>query len=116
MLIIQNDPAGVTGRARYPLDCSISLQANIDQHLQSGHSCTVAINGVEIDPLTDARMDMAPLLFDHVVVTRRPEGLEAVAIAEFAGKNYFAGAISAANSSVEALKWAQAPERNIIGN
>lgn len=81
MLIIQNDPAGVTGRTRYPLDCSISLQANIEQHLQSGHSCTIAINGVEVDPLTDARMDMAPLLFDHVVVTRRPEGVDPVTIA-----------------------------------
>jgi hypothetical protein len=81
MLIIQNDPAGVTGRTRYPLDCSISLQANIEQHLASGHGCTLTINGVEIDPLTDARMDEPPKLFDSVVVTRRPEGVDPVTIA-----------------------------------
>lgn len=81
MLIIQNDPAGVTGRSRHPLDCSISLQANIEQHLASGHSCTLTINGVEIDPLTDARMDEPPKLFDSVVVTRRPEGVDPVTIA-----------------------------------
>lgn len=90
MLIIQNDPAGVTGRTRYPLDCSISLQENIEQHLQSGWGCTVAINGVEIDPLTDARMDMPPLLFDHVVVTRRPEGVDPVTIAIIAAVASFA--------------------------
>lgn len=41
--------------------------------------------------------------------------LVAVAIAEFAGANYFADAIAAANMSIEALEWAQAPERNLIG-
>jgi hypothetical protein len=84
MLIIQNDPAGVTGRIRYPLDCSISLQSNIEQHLASGHGCTLTINGVEVDPLTDPRMDDRPKLFDSIVVTRRPEGWEIVAIAAVA--------------------------------
>lgn len=89
MLIIQNDPAGATGRTRYPLDCSISLQANIEQHLQSGHSCTLTINGVEVDPLTDPLMDEPPRLFDSVVVTRRPEG-DPVTIAIIAAVASFA--------------------------
>lgn len=90
MLIIQNDPAGVTGRSRHPLDCSISLQANIEQHLASGHSCTLTINGIEVDPLTDARMDAPPRLFDSVVVTRRPEGVDPVTIAIIAAVASFA--------------------------
>ena len=78
MLTIFNDPAGITGCKRYPLDCSISLQDNIEQHMAGGADCELRINGVTVDPLTDPRMDAPPSLFDDVVVVRRPEGLDPV--------------------------------------
>ena len=72
MLTILNDPAGITGRQRFDLDPSISLQANIGRHLQGGADCELRINGVTVDPLTDYRMDTPPSLLDNVVVVRRP--------------------------------------------
>lgn len=78
MLTIFNDPAGITGCKRYPLDCSISLQENIAQHMTGGADCELRINGVAVDPLTDPRMDSPPSLLDSVVVVRRPEGLDPV--------------------------------------
>lgn len=78
MLTILNDPAGITGRRHFPLDCGISLQENIARHAASGADCELRINGVEVDPLTDPRMDAPPSLFDDVVVVRRPEGLDPV--------------------------------------
>lgn len=78
MLTIFNDPAGITGCKRYPLDCSISLQDNIVLHISGGADCELRINGVIVDPLTDPRMDVPPNLFDDVVVVRRPEGVDPV--------------------------------------
>lgn len=78
MLTILNDPAGITGRRHFPLDCGISLQENIARHAVSGADCELRINGVEVDPLTDPRMDAPPSLFDDVVLVRRPEGLDPV--------------------------------------
>lgn len=78
MLTILNDPAGITGWKRFPLDCSISLQENIAQHMAGGADCELRINGVTVDPLTDPRMDAPPSLFDDVVLVRRPEGLDPV--------------------------------------
>ena len=72
MLTILNDPAGITGRQRFELDLSISLQANIGRNLQGGADCELRINGVTVDPLTDPRMDAPPRLLDSVVVVRRP--------------------------------------------
>ena len=72
MLTILNDPAGITGRQRFDLDPSISLQANIGRHLQGGADCELRINGVTVNPLTDQRMDAPPSLLDNVVVVRRP--------------------------------------------
>jgi len=74
MLIILNDPAGVTGRQRHQLDAAVSLQANIERHISSGYECTLKINGQEVDPLTDARLDQAPSEGDVVILTRRPAG------------------------------------------
>lgn len=76
MLTILNDPAGATGRKRIPWDHALSIQANIAQHLRAGGGCKVRLNGVEIDPATDSRLDAAPTVFDQVVVTRRPEGFD----------------------------------------
>lgn len=76
MLTILNDPAGITGCKRFPLDCSISLQDNIAQHMPGGAGCELRINGVAVDPPTDPSMDAPPSLFDDVVVVRRPEGIE----------------------------------------
>lgn len=78
MLTILNDPAGITGRRHFPLDCGISLQENIARHAASGADCELRINGVEVDPLTDPRMVAPPSLFDDVVLVRRPEGLDPV--------------------------------------
>lgn len=76
MLTILNDPAGITGCKRFPLDCSISLQDNIARHMPGGADCELRINGVTVDPLTDQRMDAPPSVLDNVVVVRRPEGIE----------------------------------------
>ena len=78
MLTILNDPAGITGRRHFPLDCGVSLQDNIARHMPSGADCELRINGVTVDPLTDPRMDASPSLFDDVVIARRPEGLDPV--------------------------------------
>lgn len=76
MLTILHDPAGITGWKKFPLDCSISLQDNIENYMPGGAGCCIRINGVEVDPLTDPRMDAPPNLFDDVVIARRPEGIE----------------------------------------
>ena len=78
MLTILNDPAGITGRRNFPLDCGVSLQDNIARHMPSGADCELRINGVVVDPLTDPRTDAPPSLFDDVVIARRPEGLDPV--------------------------------------
>ena len=67
MLTILNDPAGITGRRHFPLDCGVSLQDNIARHMPSGANCELRINGVTVDPLTDPRMDAPPNLFDDVM-------------------------------------------------
>ncbi len=76
MLIILHDPVGITGSASYPLDCTISVQANIERHLAGGAGCELRINGMTVDPLTDPRMDRPPSVLDRVTVIRRPEGLD----------------------------------------
>ena len=78
MLTILNDPAGITGWKKFPLDCSISLQENIQNYMPGGAGCCIRINGAEVDPLTDSCMDALPNLFDDVVIARRPEGLDPV--------------------------------------
>lgn len=72
MLTILNDPAGVTGGQKYLLDHSITLQENIARHLAAGGGCELLINGVQVDPLTDPRLDMPPGPSDLVTVVRRP--------------------------------------------
>lgn len=78
MLIIQNDPAGITGRHRHPWDFGMSIQDNIAEHISEGGGCVVTINGEVIDPATDPRMECLPRDGDRVVVTRRPEGLDPI--------------------------------------
>lgn len=78
MLTIVNDPTGATGRERQPFDLAVSLQANIERHLESGSDCTLIINGLQVDPLTDPRLDAPPTLLDSVIVVRRPAGVESI--------------------------------------
>ena len=78
MLIVLNDPAGVTGVRRLPFDCSVTLQENIERHLAGGGDAELRINGHVVDPLTDARLDRTPARDDVVIVTLRPAGWEAV--------------------------------------
>lgn len=78
MLIIQNDPAGVTGRQRFDWDHGVSLQENIERHLSGGGDCEITINGCAVNPLRDPRMDMPPSVMDCVVVSRRPAGVEEI--------------------------------------
>ena len=73
MLTILNDPAGITGRQTFVLDHGATLQANIERAMPGGGAeCTLRINGVEVDPLTDERMDRPPSVLDQITVTRRP--------------------------------------------
>lgn len=81
MLTILHDPAGITGSTSYPLDYTASLQENIERHLDGGAGCELRINGMVVDPLTDARMDRPPSVLDRVTVIRRPEGIEWVVFA-----------------------------------
>lgn len=76
MLTILNDPAGITGGARHGLDRSMTLQENIERHLDAGGDCELRINGQIVDPLTDPRLDAPPLAGDLVTVLRRPRGAE----------------------------------------
>ncbi|KTT17971.1 host specificity factor TipJ family phage tail protein [Pseudacidovorax intermedius] len=79
MLTICHDPAGALGRDRYALDCTASLQENIQRHLRSGADCRLLINGQEVDPATDPRLDLPPHAADEVVVVRRPGfGIDAI--------------------------------------
>lgn len=81
MLTILNDPAGVTGVRRLPLDYGITLQANIARHLSGGAGAELRINGQAVDPLTDQRLDAPPSRFDRVTVTLRPAGLDPFTLA-----------------------------------
>ncbi len=74
MLLILNDPHGITGRQQHELDYSITLQANIERHLAGGGDCELLINGHKVDPLTDPRLDVEPSMLDRVTVVRRPAG------------------------------------------
>lgn len=76
MLIILNDPVGITGRKQHELDYDITLQANIERHIEAGGDCDLLINGVKVDPLTDPRMDLQPSMLDRVTVVRRPRGFD----------------------------------------
>lgn len=81
MLIILNDPAGITGVRRHELDYRISLQANIERHLSGGEGAELRINGAVVDPLTDTRLDAPPSRFDQVLVTLRPAGFDPFTLA-----------------------------------
>lgn len=76
MLIILNDPAGITGRRRIPFDFGATLQQNIEQHLSGGADAELRINGAIVDPLTDPRMDALPGRADQVMVVLRPRGFD----------------------------------------
>lgn len=81
MLIILNDPAGITGVRRHELDYRVSLQKNIERHLSGGEGAELRINGSVVDPLTDPRLDMPPCRFDQVVVALRPAGFDPFTLA-----------------------------------
>lgn len=72
MLTILHDPAGITGRTRHPWDYSLTLQQNIERHLDSGYECDLLINGERADPLSDQRMDQVPCVAMAVTVVQRP--------------------------------------------
>lgn len=99
MLIILNDPTGVTGIRREPFDLRVSLQANIERHLSGGADAELRINGQKVDPLTDPRLDMRPARDDVVTVALRPAGFEAVFA--FVVENWIA--ITAATLSLYSL-------------
>lgn len=80
-LVILNDPAGVTGVRRLPLDYRITLQANIARHLSGGAGAELRINGQVVDPLTDPRLDAPPARFDRVTITLRPAGFDPLTLA-----------------------------------
>lgn len=75
-LVILNDPAGVTGVRRIPLDFDATLQDNIARHLSGGAGVELRINGQAVDPMTDPRLDRPPSRLDSVVLAMRPEGFD----------------------------------------
>ncbi len=81
MLTILNDPAGITGVRRIPLDPSVSLQANIERHLSGGAGAELRINGMIVDPLEDRRLDAPPAPGDLVTITLRPAGFDPITAA-----------------------------------
>ncbi|URI08774.1 phage tail protein [Aquincola tertiaricarbonis] len=78
MLTVLTDPAGITGRQRYPWDFGASLHENIARHIPAGADCELRINGLPVDPLTDPRLDLPPNPSDFVMVLRRPEGFDPI--------------------------------------
>lgn len=72
MLTILNDPVGITGRSVHALDLGATLQTNIERHLAGGGGCRLRINGDEVNPLTDPRLDARPSALDVVTVIRTP--------------------------------------------
>jgi hypothetical protein len=73
MLTIINDPAGITGRRRVVLDTERTLQAQIMAAMPEGAGdCILRINGHEVDPLTDPRLDRPPRADDEIAVIKRP--------------------------------------------
>lgn len=76
MLTILNDPAGITGKQTHPWDYARTLHENIAAHLAGGADCELTINGVRVDPLTDARLHMPPSALDVALVMRRPAGFD----------------------------------------
>lgn len=79
MLIILNDPTGVTGRKKVQWDLDVSVQENIARHLPHGGDAEVIFNGERINPAIDPRLDRAPHVDDLVVVSRRPGAIGAAA-------------------------------------
>jgi len=74
MLTILFDPAGISGRHRFALDTSKTIQENIERHMASGYECDLLINGVKVDPLSCADLDRFPSESDAVTIIRRPSG------------------------------------------
>jgi hypothetical protein len=72
MLIILNDPSGITGRNEFEWDYAKTIQQNIEAHLESGGECEALFNGIKVDPCEDVRFDGLPSAFDRVVIVRRP--------------------------------------------
>lgn len=84
MLIILNDPAGITGIRRFQLDYSKTLQENIESRLSGGAGAELRINGEVVDPLTDQRLEKPACRFDIVTVSLRPAGIDPVTLAYIA--------------------------------
>ena len=79
-LIIYKDPAGINGREMFDLDPSKTFHENIASHLSTGVGCTIAINGREVDPITDTALDDLPSDGDVLSIVSRP-GWEGVGAA-----------------------------------
>lgn len=85
MLTIFNDPTGATGSRRFEWDLGLSIQSNIERHLDAGGDCEVFVNGLKVEPGTDPVMDRVPTLADQVRVVRRPEGWDPITWAIIGG-------------------------------
>lgn len=73
MLLIVNDPTGLTGYECHPLDPCLTLQANIAQHIERGGDYALAINGQQIDdPAMCAELDRMAQPCDMVQLVSRP--------------------------------------------
>lgn len=83
VLIGHRDP--VTGlRDVWELDCSLSLQQNIELRYQHGldhEMVTLSINGEIVNPLKCAELDRKATTFDHVDLVFRQQGVDPITAA-----------------------------------
>lgn len=90
-LLILNDPTGATGCQRHAWDYSLTIQANVELHLQAGGDARVLLNSQPIDPATDPAMDRVPTVADSLTVIRRPG--EAVSAVYWIAAAFFVAAL-----------------------
>lgn len=76
-LIILNDPAQITGGTVHELNPHVTLHENLVRLVEAGGAdCELHINGQQVDPLKDPRLNMLPGADDRVVLVCRPKGVE----------------------------------------
>jgi len=77
MLTVLNDPLHATGGELFELDCSLTIQENIQLHLQAGADYMLWINGDKIDsPELCDTLDRLARPGDMIRLARRQEGIE----------------------------------------
>lgn len=85
MLTVLNDPLQATGGELFELDCSLTIQENIQLRLQAGADYMLWINGDKIDaPELCDTLDRLARPDDMIRLARRQEGIETLIFAAIA--------------------------------